>query len=58
MKNLGTFFTSNLNAICLFGGLIGGLVVFIYDLIQEKIDENIYARARAAREEKENENVV
>lgn len=57
MKNIGTFLTSNLNDICFIGGLIGGLAVFLYDLIQEKMSDRVDARARAAREKKENKNV-
>lgn len=57
MENIGTFLTSNLNDICFIGGLIGGLAVFLYDLIQEKIDDHVDARARAAKEKKENKNV-
>ena len=55
MKNIGTFLTSNLNDICFIGGLIGGLAVFLYDLIQEKMSDRV--GARAAREKKENKNV-
>lgn len=56
MENIGTFLISNLNDICLIGGLIGTLAVFLYDLAQEKIPEYIYARA--AKEKKENKNVL